>query len=333
MSATKIVVIPKAKVIIDIDRLGVVLQKLTKAYLEKKYLYAEFHAHNGSAPQHWGIPRGVVIGSLEHRLFLFFTTLLTTRSESDAGFRQMVRLYEEHTTLFSPERALAIEVSKVEMLLKEVGYIHPNQGASRWLACAEGLARRFNGDPLNLFLWKKSIDEVYQSIQGEGGKKLLSGYGPKLLSLLALFYEELELIPCLEGVFPVDVHVQRINITLGVVKGSGIVDAARTLAEGLRVALWKACHEGNMNPFDSAHAYWFLGSRACTQCHRVSSIRQICPIADECEGSISTALYHKKGMWDLDELQRRPKGVQQDALPGFALEVLKRRGGNSKSGE
>ncbi|OHA80722.1 MAG: hypothetical protein A2675_02405 [Candidatus Yonathbacteria bacterium RIFCSPHIGHO2_01_FULL_51_10] len=323
----------KAAVTVHHDRLHEVLRQLVDAYLSKKYLYTEFHAHNGSAPQHWGIPRGVVAGSLEHRLFLFFTTVLTIRSESDAVFRQMVRLYKEQPVLFDPQVAGVMELSEVQALLKDVGYIHPNQGASRWIVCAGGLGRRFGGDPLNIFLGRKSIDEVYRSIQMKGGKKLLSGFGPKLLSLLALFYEELELVPCLEGVFPVDLHVQRICITLGIVTGSGIVDAAYTLAEVLRTALWEACRDMGINPFDAAHAFWFLGSKGCWQCHRVSGIEQVCPLASECSGNhASTALYHRKGRWDFDDQRRRPKGVQQGALPGLALEVLKRRGGGSRNG-
>jgi endonuclease III len=188
----------------------------------------------------------------------------------------------------------------------------PGQSAQYWPRCAGTLFEMFDGEPLTLYKGG-SIDALVRFKRGEVGDRL-PGFGPKILSLLAMFYEELKLMQMPEDAFPVDVHVQRLMIATGVLGGTGRLvneDAEKIL----RPLICTIALEEGWSALELAHAIWFLGNRLCTGCYRTAIPKTLCPTYDQCGGCPSTHLYFHKGLWDLDARRHRKGGDRTFALP------------------
>lgn len=280
------------------------------AYVGERFLYSRVNTRYGFAPQNVHIPKEVKKGSHEHALFLFFTTVMMYASDSDMGFRQSVRLFEAYRYLFT-EKIIDVDVPHVGNYLHEIGFVRPNQGAEYWHGSGATLFNHYEGKPLRV-LSVQDVDEFLvkkRELEKRLGAESLPGIGPKIFSLMAIFFEELGLIDEMPGAFPADLHVQRICISLGIVEGSGIVYAAK-LAEFLRPRIYDICRRLSMRPVDLSHALWFLGNRVCTRCPLVEGIEHVCPIVRHCGGAIPSLIYSRKGKWDLDT-PRLPKGNGQ----------------------
>lgn len=273
----------------------VIFENLFPAYFSHSQLFKYVHAGNGDAIQNNYIPEGVERGSLEHQIFLYFTNLMTYRNSSEVGFRQCVTLYEKYPFLFS-EAILEIENEDVAEKLKESGNVHPNENAKRWKGSGMALFGHYDGNPVAIFEDIRSIDELMKKKRRKE-KNIFPGLGPKLASLLALFYEELNLVPHIEGAFPVDVHIQAQCIGTKVAIFSGDINST-DLAEILRRRISDICYERNVSPLDLSHAMWFLGNKLCVACRRKKGTSELlCPIFKYCSGRPSTRKYRLKGKW------------------------------------
>ena len=307
-----------------------VLEELVKADSRRTHLFSKVHRLNGSAPQFRLSPHGLEKGLEEHRRYLFFAVLTDRRQTSEQVYGNHVGLWNKHPFLYGRE-LLKLEtykaekevssldldlldeevvltqaktgeqnlVSLVKALLDRHGFGIAEQSAKSWVVCSKTLWEHFGGDPLRLYE-EGSIEAILRWVDEEKKKAKrdpLSGFGPKLLSLLAMFYEELRVLPHVKGAFPVDIHIQRLCIATGIVRGSGVVDAAG-LAEFLRPRLCDVCYENGWSPLDLAQDGWFLGNRRCQRCSKVKDIRHSCPLVDICEGAISSQTYGKLGKWN-----------------------------------
>ena len=283
-----------------------VLNIIYRAYQVKTHLYKYVHAQNGNAPQHRHIPASVKKGSLEHQTFLFFANLLTYHSQSDQGFLQVKNLFENRPELFSPHLIFS-DLRELQNGLKSVGFLYPNEGGRRWHISGTTLFREHEGSPVTLFKGVKSIDHLLK--KHRWGKKNYGfvGLGPKLWSLLAIFYEELEISPNIPGAFPVDIHVQAECIGLGLVKSQKELIETTRLAEFIRGYISRICREEKMSALDLSHAMWFLGNRVCSPiCRRnQGQAEYLCPVYAYCEGRISTKLYAARGKWKLNDYRQK----------------------------
>ncbi len=307
--------------IFDQVRAVEVLSMLSSAYLEQRMLYERVNSSLLSAPQQAHIPKDIIKGSRAHQIFLFFTTVITYASESDMGFRQSVDLYNRFPEYFG-EELLHLDVSDVSTALLSVGFVRPNQGAGYWHGSGTSLYREFGGEPREFFS-VSGVDEFLQrkkQMSKKFGREALPGIGPKIFSLMSLFFEELGIIPEMPGAFPVDLHVQRIMISCGIVQGSGRVPASE-VAEFIRPRLYAHCVTHGIRPLDLSHALWFLGNRVCTVCRHVEGLPMVCPVEQLCGGAIPSMIYGRKGLWDLDAVRHR-KGSLQSSLFDFDSEVV-----------
>ncbi len=293
------------KLIWDAEKARRLVLEFHTAYQTHTHLFTNVHAMNGDAPQHKYLPADVSKGSPEHILFLFGATMLTYRSLSEMGFKQAVNLYEQKLYLFS-RRAFDLSEKELYGIFKEVGFVHPSQVAKNWPRVVGELFQSYGGNPLAIFEKGVTIDGVVELKKGPKGTMLFPGFGPKLFSLLAIFYEELGVMPHVRGAFPVDLHVQRIFISSDVITGVGVMDAA-VIAEFIRVRLSELCYELNIKPLDLSHALWFLGNKLCTKCDKVKGIKSGCPVENMCAGGIPSLSYNKTGKWNFDAL-RKNKG-------------------------
>lgn len=279
------------------------------------------------APQHNHRPKGVVKGSPEHLLFLFLATLIIYRSVSDQGFKQAVLLYENEPWLFT-KVILSKTLEDVTLAMKKIGFIHPWEAARNWHKTAETLFREYDGDPVQLLRSIKSIDD-FLALKKQATGKRFPGYGPKLFSLLILFYQELGIHEAfrVQEAFPVDLHVQRIFLSLGLVSFNREWIDAVTLSEFIRKKISALCEQEKMHVVELSHALWFLGNRLCGNCQRISDIPLQCPLFKLCGGALSSVPYRFWGEWDM-RYGRKTKGASpgQESFP-FLIEVfgLKRK--------
>ncbi|MBI2046340.1 MAG: hypothetical protein HYT28_02905 [Parcubacteria group bacterium] len=274
------------------------------------------------APQHKYYPKEVVKGSFEHLLFLFLGTLLVYRSVSDQGFKQAVLLENKFPWLFSKE-ILEKTLEDVIAAMKAIGFIHPWEVARSWYGTARTLFSEYEGDPIRLLVEIKSVDAFLKLKRKKGGNRF-PGYGPKLFSLLVLFYQELG-VPesfLVKEAFPVDLHVQRVFLSLGLISfNTRLVDSVK-LAEYIRKKLSRLCEVEHIPVIELSHALWFLGNRLCGKCQNTSYMHLRCPLYNMCGGAFSSEPYRLEGKWD-NQLPRKPKGGHhnQEYLP-LLLEVF-----------
>lgn len=293
------------------------LLPLYEEYKKKKWLYFSVHneyrpgIHVGKryAPQHEFRPNGVDPATREHDIFLAFTNQLDFRTDSRRVYRAMEKLWEKFPEMFTEEAFTRLTKKEVEHALRAVRYTYPNQGTGRWISFARTLYENFGGDPLAIFkiAGVGSIDEMMLHRSKVRRKKphYLSGKGPKLLSLLAMMYEEFERIPAFPRSFPVDLHVQRTLNALGVISWDEEqnVDAS-ILAEYIRINLVYFFERYRLSVVPTSHMIWFLGNALCTQCHELrakkpSRLAQLCPMYQMgCKGpKYLSATYSQERQW------------------------------------
>lgn len=284
-----------------------VLRSLYEAYMEERLLYA--HVVRSDAPQTRHLPESIVKGGEDHLRWLFFAALTDRRDASENVYAAHKRLYVRQPILYLDEVTVLTE-GEIKKILVAEQVSMPGTSARNWVACADTLYGKFEGNPLRTYE-SGSIGGALLAKK----KAPLPGYGAKLLSLLALFFHEvgaLEKLP--ENTFPIDLHVQRIALATGIIRGEGNV-RNDMLENVLRELFSQIAKEEGWDVLELAHALWFLGNRLCTGCNKSSKALHFCPIYEECRGAIPTRSYFKKGLWELNAQRLRKGGENQFRLP------------------
>lgn len=305
-------------------RAGEILPEVYRAYEEKRGYYGLAHhtyrpnINPGKiyAPQHEFRPESAAVWTVGHRIFQAVATGLDYRSSSRGIYRTVGKLWEKKPWMFSMEH-VAEESRMVALTLKIAGHNFPDQGATRLLNISRTI-HDIGGDPVDIFGLGRSIDEI-QRYRKEAQKErpyFLNGYGPKLLSLLAVIFEDFGYVREIPGAFPVDKHVQSIMLSLGVVKviGTEAIDTAE-LAEFIRKRIYQFCLRRKLQPLFLSHALWFLGNGVCTRCFALrgrggGELERLCPVAETCGGpKYASFPYSLRGVWDpkVDVFGERPK--------------------------
>lgn len=303
------------RIVLNKSRAKDVLGPLYRAYKEQRQLFAHV-AYEESALHRIFFPFGVKKGSIEHRRWLFFVAMTDTRSVSRVVYENHARLWVTKPQLYS-EKVLDMSFSAILRILTRESMGIPKQSAEYWQRSARTLFDFFEGDPLTIYQKLGSVESILKfSKSGRGvGKKLLPGFGPKILSLLALFYSELGLMPIPEDAFPVDVHVQRFAIATGIVTAEISIVRNYKLERVLRLLLCEICMEEKWTPLDLSHAVWFLGNKCCNGCYWNTAVKFLCPSYEMCGGAPSTLLYNRSGAWNFTALRHRKGGDCSFSLP------------------
>ena len=274
-----------------------VLRLLYEAFMSGEKIF-RYITREVNAPQWVFFPEGVGKGSIEHQIWLFFAAMTDRREVSTQVYESHTRLWKMARELYS-KSAVSMSSEEIAELLAREKVGSPGQSAQYWSRSAKTLFERFNGDPLSIYRVFGSINAVL-TFKDNGEGNLFPGFGPKIFSLLSLFYTELGLIPMPPDAFPVDVHVQRFCISTGIVTGKGRRVINEELEYKLRPLLCEICSEEGLERTNLSHALWLLGSNGCNGCHRRTEMRFLCPVYEECGGSISTKTYFRRGFWNLD---------------------------------
>lgn len=296
-------------VVVDKERARHALRPLYRAFMEREMLFAHV-TREADAPQQRFFPDGVAQGSIEHRRWLFFATMTDRRQISERVYESHARLWTKEPRLYS-EEALDMPQEVIRGLLRGENVGAPAQSAAYWPRSAKTLFNSFDGDPLEMYRKFGSVDAVLL-FKKKGGD--LPGFGPKILSLLALFLEEIGLMTMPRDAFPVDVHAQRFAISTGIAHSSSSVTNEQ-MEKVLRPLLCEICAEERWRPLELSHAVWFLGNRCCNGCYDNAAMEFLCPAYAECGGSISTLSYMRRGIWNMTAPRHRKGGARTFLLP------------------
>ncbi len=297
-----------SEIVADEKRAPEILRILYGEYVDSRKLFRYVNRET-HAPQRKYVPADVPLGGFEHRKWLFFAAMTDRREESERVYASHKRLFSRARFLYTDE-VMEMPPQRIAEILKSEKIGSPGQSAKYWPRCTETLYGDFFGDPIHLYK-EKSIAALL-AFKKSRAKEPLPGFGPKILSLLSLFYEELGLMQMPEDAFPVDVHVQRFAISTGIIQGSGKV-TNEDVEKVLRPLLCAVVREEGWSALELSHAIWFLGNRLCKGCYQKRAAEFLCPAYGYCGGSISTKPYFRHGVWDFDALRHR-KGGDRDFI-------------------
>lgn len=292
----------KGGLIINPSRAYEVLDQIVPAYLQRKLLFR--WKHRDIAPQNVFRPEALPFGSLRHARWLFFAAMTDRREQSQAIYSGHSRLWEQYADqLYDNPTSSNWSAEDIEKLLRKNGGFGMVKTSSQvWVENSATLFEQFGGDPRKLFE-DRTVDDILRLKKKKKWK--IPGFGPKIISLLAMFYVEAGIIKQAFDAFPVDVHVQRISLSTGIVKIKK--DAQNENMElALRPLFTKICHNRGWDIVDVSHAVWLLGNNLCTGCSLTSAARSYCPAYSLCSGPFESKSYFRKGKWDPN--RQRPKG-------------------------
>lgn len=175
-------------------------------------------------------PQDVDSGSLEHVLFITLTLTLDNLSDSAGLWRSSRSAYENPDTryLFSPDELCQEPVSQIAQDLKKCGIpIKKSKDAEVWKMAGESLFNRWNSDPLQFIrscdgnipeiLDYMKPDQYNQNI--DFPKILGNKKGYVWIKLLRHFLADVSFSDLNKTPFPVDIHIVRATIALGLLYG------------------------------------------------------------------------------------------------------------------
>ncbi len=303
----------RSEITVDSDRARRVIRELYGAVIASDGLYRYVNRAD-HAVQRVFIPKRMLPGSVEHQCWLFFSAMTDRREESARVYESHVNLRRRFPQLYT-EAAARMRPDRIAEKLSAEKVGSPAQSARYWPRCAKTLFGKFAGNPLSIYqIGGGLIDDVLRFKPSRDGDRL-PGFGPKILSLLALYYEELGIMQMPKDAFPVDVHVQRFLISTGIITSVGTV-TNEEVERVVRPFLCRLCREEGIPALELSHAIWFLGNRCCSGCYRNKAVKQLCPSYADCGGSISTLTYMKKGLWDFDAPRHRRGGERELLFAG-----------------
>ncbi len=325
---------------LDEARTRAFIKVLMEAYENRVGIFATHHHENrgdaGGTVQRLYMHPDVEAGSGQHLARLTVINWFDTMSVSTALHRAFWReawsqrgffAFEDIRMLFD-ERALSLKAEDIRWLFSKVGISFPNARVLRFQHFAQDFFGRLEGDAKRIFTLGTTIGEIdayRKAWQDDNRKKryFLPGYGPKLLSLLALyFYDFGAHTKVFPGAFPVDRHFQRLLLQSRALVPEGITSAS-TVAEFVRSRIVHLLKEMHVHAFVFAHAMWLLGSNLCASCQRTSETPPLmdpCPIrvgtgfGGTCTGGLSTGEYRTEGRWGSGKKEGR-KDPRQFDLP------------------
>ena len=270
------------------------------------------------APQWAYRPSGLKECSLDLYRWLWFAGSTDLREDSGTVYRSHQMLWENargilpfreiNTRLLYHPEVLDWDQAQMTWALAKCRFGNPRRNIEWWQRRAHTLWNVWGGDPRKMYQ-SGSIDG-FLSWKDRSEQDPVPGVGPKIASLIAIFFEELgmEKVP---DAFPVDVHVQSLALSLKLItsKRAGAI-LNETLEEVLRKELIQLCREEGWDRITLSHAMWFLGNRGCRECAKTPHMRQFCPVWDQCVGRYDTKPYFRMGLW-LPYLPPRLKGGEK----------------------
>ncbi len=245
------------------------------------------------------LPTGISSGSLEHLLFITLTVAIDYQRDANALWRSSRLTFEDPETryLYDPRALHEAGPSKVITDMQRHGLSKkPKQDAFIWRTVGVTFFKKWSGDPRKFLadggwdaptvLERLRSDNHIQRDRAVSDFPFLRGskIGPLWLRMLRDNVGIADLKAMDQVPIPVDIHVARASLCLGVVKGrfSGPLP---DLFEHIRSAWFqsvKELHVRNraMIALDVDEPLWHLSKYGCS---RRDGTTGVCPGRDSCE--------------------------------------------------
>ncbi len=278
-------------------RINTIRGKESALLLYQSFTTAGIHGHN-EMPED-DIPEGVINGSLEHILFITLTVSIDYQRDADVLWASSRQTYENSAThyLFNPKLLSETDFSKIAQDMRKFKLSQkPQKDASIWHTVGVTFYKKWQCDPRN-FLADCNWDAPLILARLREDCHLSNGVcrpdfpylrgnkiGPLWLRMLRdnagiAEIQNLDKVP-----IPVDIHVARATLALGVVHGEyeGHLDR---IFEYIRQA-WFESVKGSyikdrpMIALDVDEPLWNLSRYGCTQRDNFSGE---CPVYEQCE--------------------------------------------------
>ncbi len=244
-------------------------------------------------------PAGVEISSLEHILFLTLTVAIDYQRDANTLWESARRTYEDPVTryLFNPKALHEAPVMQVVNDMRKYGLSKkPQKDAYIWRTIGISFHKKWNGDPRNFLedcgydgptvLKRLKEDQHLFNNRNVPDFPYLRGdkIGPLWIRMLRdnvniSHIQNLESVP-----IPVDIHIARASMCLGVVKGTyegGLTDIFSSIRD-----VWAQSVKGHrindrpMIALDVDEPLWHLSKYGCMKRDPISGQ---CPLQGECE--------------------------------------------------
>lgn len=247
------------------------------------------------------LPSTIEDGSVDHLLFLTLTISLDYQRDAIKLWQAARLSYDDPMTryLFNPVAMYRKEIANQISDMQKYGLSKkPKKDAYIWRTVGLSFLKKWGGDPLN-FIADCSWDAPTILVRLKGdrhqyGQKTVSDFpylrGDKIGPLWLRMLRDNLKIDRLKGLekvpIPVDVHVARSSLSLGVVQGSYKGPLA-PLYEAIRKAwfdgvLGYRVDDRKMIALDVDEPLWHLSKYGCTKRDKVSGK---CPVSSTCEMS------------------------------------------------
>lgn len=246
------------------------------------------------------LPQGLIRDSPEYRLFLTLVVAIDYGRDADKLWATARRAQESPETryLFHPEDLLRRTPQVIEQDLRQSGLLLGPHDLGTWITLSRTFLERFKGDPLNLLLeCNMEGPRILDCLRHHPsdfpflkGQKIGALWLRMLRDNAGLLLKNLEEVP-----IPVDVHVLRATLCLGVMIGDyeGPLDPLKERVAGVWRMAVKNQHTGEgpncrpLVPLDLDDALWSLGRAHC-QKRQGGPSKPSCPAHPGCaEGRIS----------------------------------------------
>ncbi|GAB6102839.1 hypothetical protein JCM16138_20620 [Thermococcus atlanticus] len=274
-------------VTIDAQRGALLAERLLQMYLTTGIF------GNKAMPEDYP-PQGVEIGSREHLLFLTLTVAIDYMRNADALWESARKTFEDPETrfVFFPEQLATIPLGQVNTiksaLTKYKLALRPNRDTNIWLTIALTIHNEWEDDPRNLlkgmeFDALKIVEHLkknktkYPNLNGE---KIRSLWLRMLRDNGKINLKNLENIP-----IPVDVHITRATLNLGVIQGEfeGTLDDFRDLVAKAWMESTSLLRNSGKHviSLDLDRPLWHLSRNGCS--YRTNAAPSSCPKFRECQ--------------------------------------------------
>jgi len=261
-------------------------------YAARTGIFSEHHATT-VGPQHVYRPRRVQQGSVDHVYWLALVAMSDRRTNSTMLYKNFAKMFDRNPSLFV--RGKFPTLKRMTTLFRQYQIAVPVGDIAFFIERKRHLDTYFGGDPFALFASAKNIDELmihFKKLAKQYRiKTLFPGAKEKIFCLLAMFLREFEDLGFAD-VIPIDVWVQSIAASTGVLEGEGYIKFQK-LEQSLRPAMQEVFKK-HLNTDGAANATWVLGKFGCTHCHR-RDMETLCPVYHLCQGPFTRTRHKVSG--------------------------------------
>lgn len=269
---------------IDENRFEEIFTLVFNAYANKTGIFAKHQAET-LGPQFLYRPTRVEVGSKQHLYWLALVAFSDRRTNSSTLYRNFAKLFSRNRRLF--EVGFYPTIRRTTRLFRKYKIALPVGEISWFIERKRHLDEFFDGDPIKIYENVSDVEELMMKLKRIARERDVRipfpGAKMKIFSLLAMFLSELTTLQ-FKDVVPIDVWVQSICTSTGVIGGNGKIQVNK-LEHKLRPLMTKLFSrfrhiKGAMN------ATWIHGKSLCTHCDRLN-LHTACPVFHLCNGPFS----------------------------------------------